>query len=112
MNAAVLAFFPGSMGPLELLVIFVVILLLFGPSRLPEIARSIGRALNELRRASDEFRHEIMSIDTEPAKPPPNVGAASGTAPAIDGELIDEGERHGSSETPSERPEGQDGLAG
>lgn len=58
-----LLFLAGSPGPLELLVIFAVVLVLFGPRKLPEIARSIGRMLHELRKASDDFRSQIMSIE-------------------------------------------------
>ena len=49
----------GPLGIWEIIVIFVVALLLFGPRRLPQIGRSIGRALGELRRASNEFKRTI-----------------------------------------------------
>jgi TatA/E family protein of Tat protein translocase len=58
-----LLFLAGSPGPLELLVIFAVVLVLFGPRKLPEIARSLGRMLHELRKASDEFRAQVMTIE-------------------------------------------------
>jgi TatA/E family protein of Tat protein translocase len=51
---------------MELVVIFMVILVLFGPRRLPEIAKMIGRTLNELRRASEDFKDQVLSIDTVP----------------------------------------------
>lgn len=56
------AFLTGSPGPGELILLFLVILLLFGPRRLPEIARIIGRMLDQLRRASQDFREQIMEI--------------------------------------------------
>jgi TatA/E family protein of Tat protein translocase len=59
------AFLAGSPGPLELVVIFLLILVLFGPRRLPEIAKMIGKALHELRRASEDFRNQVMAIETE-----------------------------------------------
>jgi TatA/E family protein of Tat protein translocase len=43
----------------ELILIFVVALLLFGPRKMPEIGRSIGRAMGEFRRASNEFKRTI-----------------------------------------------------
>ena len=52
-----LLFFDISAG--ELMVILLVAFLVFGPSRIPEIARKIGRGLNEVRRASDEIKREI-----------------------------------------------------
>jgi len=62
-----LAFLAGSPGPGEVIVLFLVILLLFGPKRLPQVARMIGKALSELRRASQDFRDQIMRIDETPA---------------------------------------------
>lgn len=52
-----LLFFDISGG--ELLVILLVAFLVFGPKRIPEIARKIGRGMNEIRRASDEIKREI-----------------------------------------------------
>jgi TatA/E family protein of Tat protein translocase len=43
----------------ELILIFVVALLLFGPRKMPQIGRSIGRAMGEFRRASNEFKRTI-----------------------------------------------------
>jgi Tat protein translocase TatB subunit len=60
-----LAFLSGSPGWGELLLVFAVVLVLFGPRRLPELARMIGKALEELRRASQDFRNEVMRIDTD-----------------------------------------------
>lgn len=40
----------GRVGPLELLLILLALLLLFGARRIPEIARSLGRAINQFRR--------------------------------------------------------------
>ena len=41
--------------------IFVLALLIFGPKKLPEIARQVGKALNEFKRASNEFKAQIQS---------------------------------------------------
>ncbi len=49
----------GPLGLPELILIFVVALLLFGPRRMPQVGRSIGRALGEFRRASNEFKRTI-----------------------------------------------------
>ena len=61
-----------SVGPSggEMLMVFVVALLLFGPRRLPEIARGIGKALEILRKSSQDFKDQIMRIDQEPPSPP------------------------------------------
>jgi sec-independent protein translocase protein TatA len=57
---------------MEIMVVAVVALIVFGPQRLPEIARSVGRALNELKRQASDIRGEFEAgLDTtdEPAKP-------------------------------------------
>ena len=49
----------GSLGFPELILIFFVALIVFGPRRLPEIGRSIGKALGEFKRASEELKSSI-----------------------------------------------------
>jgi sec-independent protein translocase protein TatA len=46
----------GSLGMQEIIVIFVLALIIFGPRKLPEIGKSIGKGLSEFRRASNELR--------------------------------------------------------
>lgn len=50
----------GSLGVPELLMIFVVALIVFGPRRLPEIGRTLGKALGEFRKATDDLKHTIQ----------------------------------------------------
>lgn len=49
----------GSLGFPELLLIFVVALIVFGPRRLPDIGRSLGKALGEFKKATDELKNTI-----------------------------------------------------
>ena len=84
-----------DIGLQELLLILVIALLVFGPKRLPELGRAVGRALREFRRASDEFRSTLetnlqlnepdpVPVTPEPvsAEPPPTpVEAATGPLP-------------------------------
>lgn len=63
-----LAFLFGIPGGGEFLLIFVVILLMFGPKKLPEIARQIGKAMEYLRQTSQEFRDQVMRLDEEVPK--------------------------------------------
>ena len=49
----------GSIGMPELLLIFVVALLVFGPKKLPEIGKSLGRGLAEFKKASDDLKKTI-----------------------------------------------------
>jgi sec-independent protein translocase protein TatB len=50
---------PGFSG--EMIFLFILVLILFGPKKMPEIARQVGRFMNEFRRASNEFRSQIES---------------------------------------------------
>jgi len=72
----------------EMMFLFFLALILFGPKKLPEIGRQIGRIMNEFRRASNEFRSQIESEvnslprDTKPSflqplTPPPLGSLAS-----------------------------------
>ena len=49
----------GTLGGPELFLIFVVALIVFGPRKLPEIGKSLGKMMGEFRRASNEFRSTI-----------------------------------------------------
>jgi TatA/E family protein of Tat protein translocase len=49
----------GPIGMPELIVIFVIALIIFGPRKLPELGRSLGRSLNEFKRASNELKHTL-----------------------------------------------------
>jgi sec-independent protein translocase protein TatA len=49
----------GSVGPTELILIFVVALLVFGPKKLPEIGRSVGKAIREFKKTSEEIKGRI-----------------------------------------------------
>jgi TatA/E family protein of Tat protein translocase len=75
-----------GLGFAEILVILVVALLVFGPDRLPELARSLGRGLSEFRRASTDLRRSMMENEEprpapKPAALPPPAAAPAGEAP-------------------------------
>jgi TatA/E family protein of Tat protein translocase len=82
-----------NLGIPELLVICLVALIVFGPRKLPEITRTLGRGLNEFRRASNELKRTLddeiraaerqMTTPPDPTPPPPPVVADASTAPAI-----------------------------
>jgi TatA/E family protein of Tat protein translocase len=91
----------------ELVVILVVALLVFGPSRLPELARSLGRGLAEFRRASLDLRQSVMEATEE--RPAAGGRTAAERARALQGGEAAapraEGERSpGSAPAPSEAP--------
>ena len=54
------AFF--NLGPWEILLVLIVILVLFGAKRLPELARGLGLGINEFRDAVDSSKKEIMDV--------------------------------------------------
>jgi sec-independent protein translocase protein TatB len=58
-----------GVGFQEMLLVGLLLLVLFGPSRLPQMARDFGRFLNEARRSVDEFKEELMSEEPDGRKP-------------------------------------------
>ena len=65
-----------SLGAGEMIVIFVLVLVLFGPNRLPELARGLGKGMREVRKITSEFQSQLAAItdiddekDTKPAPP-------------------------------------------
>ena len=59
-----------SVGAGEWIVLFAVVLIVVGPKRLPEVARKLGRMTEMFRRAADEFRRQLLTMDQEPVQPP------------------------------------------
>jgi Tat protein translocase TatB subunit len=81
----------GSIGGTELLLILVIALLVFGPRKLPELGRTVGKAMAEFRRASNDFKNtlerEIRTDETDLAAETKGLAkelreAADLTAPA------------------------------
>ncbi len=72
----------GPFGYPEMVVIFLIILLLFGAKKLPQLARGLGKSMGEFRKAKDEFEHEITKAEdevTQETSPPSS--AAKNTQP-------------------------------
>lgn len=95
---------PGNIGPLEIAVVLIIVLIIFGPKRLPELGRSMGRGIREFRNSiggggdrdkdeDEQERRELESAqaaDTTPEPETPPAGASSapgaGAPPATGGE--------------------------
>ncbi len=60
----------GGIGMQEMLLIFLVILLLFGAKRIPDIANSLGRGVREFKKAMQETQDEITREINRPVPPP------------------------------------------
>src|SRR3989442_15900884 len=58
----------GSIGVSELIVIFIIALIVFGPQKLPELSRTIGKALAEFRKHSAELRMAVSQEMREPER--------------------------------------------
>jgi Tat protein translocase TatB subunit len=73
-----------GIGMTELLVILTVALIVLGPKKLPELARSLGKGLAEFRRASSEMRREFLEVASEARidPPAPTQRTADTTKPA------------------------------
>jgi sec-independent protein translocase protein TatA len=55
----------GPIGTPEMILIFIVVLLLFGAKKLPELARGIGKSMGEFKRAREDFEREITRSEVE-----------------------------------------------
>ena len=81
----------GTLGGPELFLIFVVALIIFGPRKLPEIGKSLGKMMGEFRRASNDFRSTIENeVEAEKIRDslriePPSVEPVSSARALADG---------------------------
>lgn len=63
----------SSIGPWELAIILLIALMVVGPGKLPEVARSIGKGLNEFKKVTNGVRKEFEDVMKEESKPAPKV---------------------------------------
>ena len=77
----------GTLGGPEVILILVIALIVFGPRRLPEIGKSMGKMLAEFRKASNDFKRTIEDeIEAENRKEsePPRLAAPEPSAPSVE----------------------------
>lgn len=75
-------------GP-DLIILLVIVLVLFGAKRLPELARGLGQSVNEFKKAKDEFDKEVAKPSISPATP-----ASPSTPPIVESNPIVATESH------------------
>jgi sec-independent protein translocase protein TatA len=65
---------PGNIGPLEIIIVLIIALIVFGPKRLPELGSSLGRGIRE-------FRNTVTGGDKDEPEDEPEVKAIRATTP-------------------------------
>ena len=94
-----LAFLQNINGP-EILLIFLIVLLLFGAKRLPELFKSFGKSIREFKKATSEIETDIRTaMDEEPEKPKPTPAAKQVEAESAEAESAEV------ESTPEEKPD-------
>jgi len=74
----------GSIGMPELIIIFVIALIIFGPRKLPELGRSLGKSLSEFKRASNELKSTLEEeIKIEEQQQKAEAARTAAAAPAV-----------------------------
>jgi TatA/E family protein of Tat protein translocase len=71
----------GPIGWPELIILLVVVLIVFGPGKLPDIGNAIGRGVKEFRKASNDLESSIRGEPSKPATTPPSEPSPVDDAP-------------------------------
>jgi Tat protein translocase TatB subunit len=110
----------GTLGGPELLLIFVIALIVFGPRKLPDIGKSVGKMMAEFRKASNDFKQTIESeveaeklreaVRVDPYAPSPSSPAPAALGPG-DASAPDEGSATPSGEQANADPDGAEHRA-
>ena len=80
----------GSIGPAEILVVLIVGLIILGPTRLPEAAKQVGKAVSEFRKVTAGLQAEVRDVFTDPIPGTPPVPPAP-TSPAVADQVAEAG---------------------
>jgi len=67
----ILAFGIGNLGGPDLFIILLIVLVLFGAKKLPDLARSLGQSMNEFRKAREDIDRELHNVVAQPSQPQP-----------------------------------------
>ena len=66
----ILAFGIGNLGGPDLLIILLIVFVLFGAKKLPDLARSLGQSMNEFRKARQDLDDQLPDAATQPSRTP------------------------------------------
>lgn len=88
-----------NIGGQELILLLLIVLVLFGAKKLPELARGMGQAIKEFQKAKDEFSDELHSASKTDAATKPDVHPASATVPRIEDAASESAARGASAQT-------------
>jgi|ERR1700730_9227547 sec-independent protein translocase protein TatA len=97
----VLAFGFGNLGGPDLIIILLIVLVLFGAKKIPELFKGLGQGMNEFRKAREEFDREIRSAGQDPKTQPPTVQQPQQTVAA---QPAQSGQPSGSQENTPQKP--------
>ena len=67
----ILAFGIGNLGGPDLFIVLLIVLVLFGAKKLPDLARSLGQSMNEFRKAREDIDRELHYTGAQPSQPQP-----------------------------------------
>lgn len=80
-----------QIGPLEIVIVGVLALLVFGPEKLPEIGRSVGKAMSQFKKMASDVKSEFdLGLEAEEASRPTARSTESESAAVVPTEKIDE----------------------
>lgn len=71
----ILAFGIGNLAGPDLFIILLIVFVLFGAKKLPDLARSLGQSMNEFRKARQDLDEELHNAGTQSTQPPSQRGA-------------------------------------
>jgi sec-independent protein translocase protein TatA len=106
---SLLAFF-GNLGGPDLIILLLIILVLFGAKKLPELARGMGSAIKEFQKAKDEFTDELHSAGKTDASKTADVRPPASTVPQIQNQPPSATEVRPEDQVPAPNPDRTDRI--
>jgi sec-independent protein translocase protein TatA len=77
-----------NIGPLEIAIVLIIVLIIFGPKRLPELGRSMGRGIREFRGSVSGEQNDEDDVDDKRAELNASEPAEAEPAEAVEGEVV------------------------